>query len=141
MTPTGGCPVRRSAASDQTANFSERKPRDSVSAATISTLQVGWVARLFLPHQAGLVAFYVLAVGEMLLPAWAERPGGGLGSPWHPGHISERYGLFTLIVLGECIAAATVAIHSASASGLSAGLLAVAGGAVLLVFSVWWWYF
>ncbi len=34
MTPTGGCPVRRSAASDQTAKFSERKPRGSVSAAT-----------------------------------------------------------------------------------------------------------
>jgi low temperature requirement protein LtrA len=107
----------------------------------ITILQVGWVARLFLPHQAGLVAFYVLAVGEMLLPAWAERAGARGGSPWHPGHISERYGLFTLIVLGECIAAATVAIHAASASGLSAGLLAVAGGAVLLVFSVWWWYF
>jgi low temperature requirement protein LtrA len=107
----------------------------------ISILQVGWVARLFLPHEAGLVAFYLLAVCEMLLPAWAERAGGGAGSPWHPGHISERYGLFTLIVLGECIAAATVAIHAASASGLSAGLLAVAGGAVLLVFSVWWWYF
>ena len=37
------------------------------------------------------------------------------GTPWHPGHISERYGLFTLIVLGECIAAATVAMHDASA--------------------------
>ena len=34
MTPTGGCPARRSAASDQTATFSEREPRGSVSAAT-----------------------------------------------------------------------------------------------------------
>jgi low temperature requirement protein LtrA len=111
-------------------------------AAGISILQVGWVARLFLPHEAGLVAFYVLALGEMLVPAWAERAGRGGGTPWHPGHITERYGLFTLIVLGEGIGAATIALHSVSSSrGVSAGLIAVAAGAVLLVFSVWWWYF
>ena len=45
-------------------------------------------------------------------------------------------------MLGECIAAVTVAIHSASSShGVSAGLVAVVVGAVLLVFSIWWWYF
>ena len=50
--------------------------------------------------------------------------------------------MFTLIVLGECIAAVTVALHSASSShGVSAGLVAVIVGAVLIVFSVWWWYF
>jgi len=110
-------------------------------AAGIAILQVGWVGRLFLPHEAGVIAFYVLALGEMLVPAWAEHAGRG-GTPWHPGHITERYGLFTLIVLGEGIGAATVALHSASSSrGVSAGLIAVAAGAVLLVFSVWWWYF
>jgi low temperature requirement protein LtrA len=84
----------------------------------------------------------VLAVCEMLVPAWAERAAPGGGTPWHPGHIDERYGLFTLIVLGECIAAVTVALHGASSShGVSAGLVAVVVGAVLLVFSVWWWYF
>jgi low temperature requirement protein LtrA len=41
-----------------------------------------------------------------------------------PQHISERYGLFTLIVLGECVAAATVAMQSATSSGLSARRLA-----------------
>ena len=110
-------------------------------AAGITVLQVGWVLRLFLPAQAGLWAFYPLAALEMLLPAWAERTTPG-GTPWHAGHINERYGLFTLIVLGECIAAVTVALHSASsAHGVSAGLLAVVAGAVLLVFSIWWWYF
>jgi low temperature requirement protein LtrA len=109
----------------------------------ISICQVGWVLRLFLPHDAGVVAFYLLAVLEMLVPAWAERRGDRTGTPWHPGHINERYGLFTLIVLGECIAAATVAIHDASAvhDESSAALGAVVGGAVLLVFSIWWWYF
>lgn len=45
-------------------------------------------------------------------------------------------------MLVECIAAVTVALHGASSShGVSAGLVAVVVGAVLLVFSVWWWYF
>jgi len=111
-------------------------------AACISILQVGWVLRLFLPSPEALWAFYVLGAGEMLVPAYAERAAHGGGTPWHPGHIAERYGLFTLIVLGECIAAVTVALHSASlAHGISAGLVTVVAGAVLLVFAIWWWYF
>src|SRR3984957_17759249 len=85
-------------------------------AACISILQVGWVLRLFPPQSAGLWSFFVLAACEMLVPAYAERAAPGGGTPWHPGHITERYGLFTLIVLGECIAAVTVALHSASLS-------------------------
>jgi low temperature requirement protein LtrA len=111
-------------------------------AACVSIVQIGWVLRLLLPPQAGLWAFLALAVCEMLVPAYAERAAEGGGTPWHPGHIAERYGLFTLIVLGECIAAVTVALHSASSShGFSVGLVAVIVGAVLIVFSVWWWYF
>jgi low temperature requirement protein LtrA len=111
-------------------------------AACVTVVQIGWVLRLLLPPQAGLWAFLFLALCEMLVPAYAERAGDGRGTPWHPGHIAERYGLFTLIVLGECIAAVTVALHSASSShGVSAGLVAVIAGAVLIVFSVWWWYF
>jgi low temperature requirement protein LtrA len=111
-------------------------------AACVSIVQIGWVLRLLLPPQAGLWAFLALAVCEMLVPAYAERAAEGGGTPWHPGHIAERYGLFTLIVLGECIAAVTVALHSASSShGFTTGLVAVIVGAVLIVFSVWWWYF
>ena len=36
------------------------------------------------------------------MPVWAERAG---PTTWHPHHIAERYGLFTLIVLGESILA------------------------------------
>ncbi len=102
-------------------------------------VQIGWIARLFLPHAAGEVAFYVLAVAEMIVPAFAEW--GGRGTAWHAEHISERYGLFTLIVLGECVAAATVAMQEATTFGLSAGQIGVAAGGLLLIFSFWWWYF
>ena len=108
-------------------------------ALSVTVVQVGWIARLFVPHFAGEVAFYVLAVAEMLVPAFAEW--GGRGTAWHPEHISERYGLFTLIVLGECVAAATIAMQEATTSGLSAGQIGVAAGGLLLIFSFWWWYF
>jgi low temperature requirement protein LtrA len=108
-------------------------------AAAIALLQIGWVARLFLPHVAGEIAFLILALAEMLVPAWAEHD--GRGTAWHPQHISERYGLFTLIVLGECVGAATVAMQSATSSGLSAPQVGVAAGGLLLIFELWWWYF
>ena len=40
----------------------------------------------------------VLVAAELAVPIVAERTG---STPWHPHHITERYGLFTLIVMGE----------------------------------------
>jgi low temperature requirement protein LtrA len=109
-------------------------------AAGVTLVQIGWVIRLFLPHSWGDGTFVVLAAVELAVPLWAEH--GGRMTPWHPAHISERYGLFTLIVLGESVGAATLAIQQAvSADRLSASLVGVAGGGLLLVFGLWWWYF
>jgi low temperature requirement protein LtrA len=45
-------------------------------------------------------------------------------------------------VLGESILAATVAVQSAMGAGAGAGrLLAIAGGGLLVIFSMWWLYF
>ncbi|MFE4520213.1 low temperature requirement protein A, partial [Kitasatospora sp. NPDC056783] len=61
---------------------------------------------------------------------------------WHPHHIAERYGLFTLIVLGETVAAATVAVQSAVDEHEELGrLMPVAAGGLLICFSAWWIYF
>jgi low temperature requirement protein LtrA len=102
--------------------------------------QVGWVVRLALPAPASGIVFVVLGVAELSVPLWAEY--GGNATSWHPGHINERYGLFTLIVLGEVVAAATTAVQSAGSNrGLSASLLWLALGGLLLVFALWWSYF
>jgi low temperature requirement protein LtrA len=109
----------------------------------VATLQVLWLLRLLLPASLGTTSFLVLAVGEMAVPLWAEwSPGEGTATPWHAGHIVERYGLFTLIVLGECILAVTVAIEPVvTAHGVSLELLAIAGGGIAIAFSTWWIYF
>ncbi len=95
---------------------------------------------LALPPSLDVPSFVVLAAGELAVPVWAER-----AKPrplFNAGHIEERYNLFTLIVLGESILAATVGFQEAlTATGLTAGLLAVGVGGLVLAFSAWWLYF
>ncbi|MFJ8357196.1 low temperature requirement protein A [Streptomyces sp. NPDC093984] len=105
----------------------------------ILVLQIGWLTRLALPHDGGIASFAVLAVGELAVPVWAER---AEGTTWHPEHIAERYGLFTLIVLGESVMAAGRAVGTALDTRKELGsVLAIALGGMLTVFSLWWLYF
>jgi low temperature requirement protein LtrA len=105
----------------------------------IAALQVLWIARLTLPAPVSILSFLVLVVAELLVPVWAER---GNMTPWHPHHIAERYGLFTIIVLGESVLATTVAILAArTTTGLSVDLVVVAVSALVLLFACWWLYF
>ena len=87
-----------------------------------------------------MISFVVLVLAELAVPVWDEFA--GQATSWHPGHITERYGLFTIIVLGEVVAAATTAVQAAlAAGGLSPALLMAAAGGLLLVFALWWSYF
>ena len=106
----------------------------------VTLVQVGWVSRLFVPEPIGLAAFAPLGVLELLVPVWAEST--GRPTRFHRGHIAERYGLFTIIVLGECILAASTAVQEAVTAGeLSVPLITVAAGGLLLVLAMWWAYF
>jgi low temperature requirement protein LtrA len=107
----------------------------------IAVVQAGWLARLALPENLALPSFLLLAAAELAVPIWAEyelrRP-----IPWHPDHIAERYGLFTIIVLGESILAATVTTQEAiDAHGVSGSLLIIAAAGLALIFGLWWTYF
>jgi low temperature requirement protein LtrA len=108
-------------------------------AAGICAVQVGWLLRLALPPTAAFVAFFVLAGAELVVPPWAERRS---GTTWHPHHIAERYGLFTIIVLGECVLAATAGVQAAVvAQGWDPAVLLIGGTALVLLFALWWMYF
>ncbi|WP_369223251.1 low temperature requirement protein A [Streptomyces sp. R39] len=100
---------------------------------------VGWSGLVVLPVDARAWVFLVMAVAEMCVPLYAEK---AYTTSWHPHHIAERYGLFTIIVLGETISAATVAVKSAVAEHDALNeLLPIAAGGLLIVFSAWWIYF
>ncbi|MCC5478800.1 low temperature requirement protein A [Streptomyces barringtoniae] len=101
--------------------------------------QVGWLGLLLLPEPARPWVFLVMAIAEMCVPLFAEKDH---ETSWHPHHIAERYGLFTIIVLGETVAAATVAVKGAFDERNALGeLLPIAAGGLLIVFSAWWIYF
>ena len=59
-------------------------------------------------------------------------------APIHPSHIPERFGLLTIIVLGEAVIAVVIGTVDVSWTALSAGA-GVAG--FLAAASIWWIYF
>jgi low temperature requirement protein LtrA len=60
-------------------------------------------------------------------------------APPHPAHLPERYGLFTIILLGESLVAVMKGMESQEGWSVSAALSAFLGMAI--AFLVWWWYF
>jgi low temperature requirement protein LtrA len=104
----------------------------------VGACQVGWLSLLVAP-QLWPLAWATLLPIELVIPAWAERAG---RTTFHPEHIAERYGLFMIIVLGESVLAASLAIQSVlGASGVTFELIAVIVGSLLIVYSMWWIYF
>jgi low temperature requirement protein LtrA len=111
-----------------------------VNAVTIA--QVGWIATIFL-HTSVPVTFVVVAllIGvECLGPVIAETRKGG--TPWHAHHITERYGLLTIIALGEGVVGTVASLSAAvSAQGWSFDAVFVVVAGVGLTFGMWWTYF
>lgn len=109
-------------------------------AAGIAAVQVLWVLFLLIP--AGplqLIAFVVFALIEVSVPVFAEYR---RQTPWHPHHITERYGLFTLIVLGESLLASANAIIDASHELESlVPLISISVLTLVVTASLWWIYF
>jgi low temperature requirement protein LtrA len=105
----------------------------------IAAVQVLWIAWGFLPVEWKLGTFLLAALLELLVPVWAERPG---MTSWHPHHIAERYGLFTIIVLGESVSASAIGVQAGlAAHGISAALVVIAAAGLVLLFALWWLYF
>lgn len=106
----------------------------------LMVLQGLWLLRLFvLPAAWALPSFAVLVTLELAVPVWAERTG---ETPWHPHHITERYSLFTIILLGECMAGAANAMAGVlQAQGWSVDQVVISFSIVGLIVGLWWTYF
>jgi low temperature requirement protein LtrA len=102
----------------------------------------------------GLAALLWLASSVTSVPwrygCWAMALGLDLGTalvasrhtltaPPHAAHLPERFGLFTLILLGEAIVAVMKGIQQQPQWTWPAASTALSG--VALVCAVWWWYF
>jgi Bacterial low temperature requirement A protein (LtrA) len=63
-------------------------------------------------------------------------------TPWHLHHITERYGLFTLILLGESLLASSNAIIEALHNGATLWpLISISILTLVVTASLWWIYF
>jgi low temperature requirement protein LtrA len=111
-------------------------------ATTLLFAQVGWIALLVADTSIGVMfsVAAVLILIELVGPVIAERRAGG--TPWHPHHIAERYGLLTIITLGEVILGTVAALDAVvRAEGWTAQTALVGLAGVGLAFGMWWMYF
>lgn len=108
-------------------------------AAGITLVQVLWIGWLFLPEPVLIPGFVLLAAAEIAVPVVAERQA---TTPWHPHHVTERYGLFTLILLGESLlASANAIIEARHEEAELAPLISIAVLAFVVTAALWWIYF
>lgn len=103
-------------------------------------VQLLWVGFLLLvPPALALPFFLLFAVCELAVPVIAENRG---RTPWHAHHIAERYGLFTIILLGESLLGSANAIIDAVHEGEHlAELIPLAVLGLVVTCSLWWIYF
>ena len=100
-----------------------------------------WVLLAFL-GTPGSPAFFAFGIGAFLVewtvPIWAERAG---ATPWHPHHMLERYGLLTIIVLGEVLLSIATTFGAVFTGHADLGLFKIGLSALIVVFAYWWIYF
>ncbi|MCW2704228.1 MAG: low temperature requirement protein (LtrA) family protein, partial [Blastococcus sp.] len=129
----------------RTARPCRRRRARAAELAGIAVVQALWLLRLLfveagvLPRASLVPVFAVLVVLEVAVPPWAERT---RPTSWHAHHIAERYGLFTIILLGESVFAASTGVTAAfEAGGLGISFVTIAVGGLVLLFALRWLYF
>jgi low temperature requirement protein LtrA len=95
-----------------------------------------WLASVFVPEPARYVLWGVALAIELAAP-WVGRHQIAK-APIHASHLVERFGLFTLIVLGESVI--SVAQGAANVDWTTATVAAAMGGFVAVA-CLWWLYF
>ena len=97
-----------------------------------------WLSSLLVPGPGRYAVWAVGLFVELLGPILAVRTLYNPRVSFHPRHIPERYGLFTIIVLGESVLA--VAVGTADTNWEPSAVLTAAFGFVVAA-CIWWLYF
>jgi low temperature requirement protein LtrA len=95
-----------------------------------------WAASLAVPTPARYVVWGVAVAIEVLTPLVAQWRVGRL--PLISSHIAERFGLFTIIVLGESVVSVGAGIADVNFA-LTDSLIAI--GTFAIAAALWWLYF
>jgi low temperature requirement protein LtrA len=106
-------------------------------AAGYAVAAIVWVCSAISPAPLRY-GLWTVALGVDLVTPWFAR-NGSLRHPPDAAHYPERVGLFTIILLGEFVAAVMRGIESQdywSPAAASTALASMGFG-----FAIWWWYF
>jgi low temperature requirement protein LtrA len=95
-----------------------------------------WIASIFVGPPARYVLWGIGLLVELTTPLFSGRA--IARTPYDPSHIPERFGLFTIIVLGEAILAAVTGLADSHWIGRSTLEAAMGFG---IAAAVWWIYF
>ena len=95
-----------------------------------------WVVSTFIPMPHRFIIWYVAIIIDFLAPLTAGQLHAKF--PPHLMHLPERFGLFTIIVIGEAVVSVVL--------GIGAGQLTFAAGSagvmgLVIAFTLWWGYF
>ena len=110
-----------------------------IYACGIGIVQVLWVAWMIIDDRMmSTLVFLILVLAEVAIPVIAEARG---TTSWHPEHITERYGCFTIIVLGESMLASANAVFGAFEDSEDIVSLVSLGVLSLIVTAAMWWIY
>jgi low temperature requirement protein LtrA len=115
----------------------ESRPLTTVYAAGFGTAAVCWLVSAIVPAPARFWLWGIalaIDVGTPIVTAQLT-----VRVPPDAAHLPERYGLFTIILLGESMVAVMKGMESQDDWTVPAALSAFLG--VAIAFLLWWWYF
>jgi low temperature requirement protein LtrA len=95
-----------------------------------------WAVSAFIPAPWRYVIWGIALVIDLLTPLTASEK--HLKFPPHATHLPERFGLFTIIVIGEAIVSVVFTISN---TGLTMATELAGLMGLLIAFSIWWAYF
>jgi len=95
-----------------------------------------WAISAFIPAPWRFLVWGVAIVVDLLTPLTASEK--HLKFPPHATHLPERFGLFTIIVIGEAVVSVVFTISNI---GLSMGTEIAGVMGLIIAFSLWWGYF
>lgn len=112
------------------------------TAGAIIFAQSLWVVTAVLPLP--IPVFFACVLGIFLIefaaPLVIQRRHGEI--PWHAHHVAERYGLLTIIALGEGVLGTVIAVAVVvDEQGWSVDAIAIVVAGIGLTFGLWWVYF
>ncbi|HID93969.1 MAG TPA: low temperature requirement protein A, partial [bacterium (Candidatus Stahlbacteria)] len=96
---------------------------------------IGWITQSF--YEFSYYIFIALWLAEFIVPYYAESH---TQTHFHAEHIEERFGLLTIIVLGESVLASANSFTTLI-EHFSYDILLVSIGGLLTLFGIWWLYF